>query len=121
MKKVSSSHHIKWHPPRPITFDGFVASNHSVASGFVIHDKLGSPLLAGFKNISHSSILVVEAKVVKDALCSALEKNFSRIQMGGDFKLVIDCINKKCLIPWCLKSIIKDILSIASKFKPISF
>lgn len=41
-----------------LTFDGFIASNYHVASGFVIRDELGSPLLVGSKNISHSSVPV---------------------------------------------------------------
>lgn len=52
---------------------------------------------------------------------SSLDKNFSRIQVEGDSKLVIHYINKKCLILWRLKSIIKDILSITSKFEVIIF
>lgn len=49
------------------------------------------------------------------------DKNFSRIQVEGDSKLVIDYISKKCSISWRLKCIINVILSIASKFEVISF
>lgn len=52
----------------------------------------------------------------------SLDKDFSRIQVEGDSKLVIDYnINKKCSIPWRLKSIINVILSIASNFEVICF
>ena len=125
MKKVSSSHHIKWHPPRTnfvkLNFDGSVDSNCNIASGFVIRDEFGSSLLAGSKNIGQSSVPVAEARAVRDALWSALERNFSRIQVEGDSKLVIDCINQKCFTPWRLKSLMKDITSIASNFEAISF
>lgn len=125
MKKVSSSHHIKWHPLRPnfvkLNFDGYVAPNLSATNGFVIRDEFGSPLLTDSKNIVRSSVPVAEARAVRDALWSAREKNFSRIQVEDNSKLVIDCINQNYFILWRLKSLIKDIISIALNFEAISF
>lgn len=83
LKDSSSALHIKWHPPRPNTvklnFDGSVDPNHNATCGFVIRDELGSPLLAGSKNIRQASVTVAEARAVRDAMCSTLQKNFSKI------------------------------------------
>lgn len=79
MKEISYSHHIKWHPPRPnfvkLNFNSYVDPNHNVVCGFVVRNELGSPLLAGSKNIGQV-VPVAETRVVRDVLYSSLQKKF---------------------------------------------
>ncbi|CAN6725829.1 unnamed protein product [Malus baccata var. baccata] len=72
-----------------INFDGSVINNH-VATGFVVRDENGRPILAGARNLGENSNNVAECVALRDALWMARCRGFKRIQNEGDLKLVID-------------------------------
>lgn len=92
--KVSKGNQfIKWILPSrgnlKINFDGSVINSH-VAAGFVVRDENGRPILAGARNLGESSNNVAECVALGDALWMARCRGFTRIQIEGDLKLVID-------------------------------
>ncbi|XP_062021429.1 uncharacterized protein LOC133738002 [Rosa rugosa] len=122
---ASTSQVIRWLPPpagfAKLNFDGSVVNNKKAAAGFVIRDHDGSPLFAGVRAIGHASVPIAEGSAVRDGLYHALLLNCRKIYVEGDSKLIIDSINKKCAPPWRLRTLVKDILSLASNFEAVSF
>ncbi|XP_024190134.1 uncharacterized protein LOC112194109 [Rosa chinensis] len=116
---------IKWQPPPPgfckLNFDGSVIGNKNAASGFVLRDEQGTPIVAGSRNIGIVSVSVAEGNALRDGLYHALINNCKKVLVEGDSKLVIDVINKKCTIPWRLRTLARDIACLASSFDHIDF
>ncbi|XP_024190243.1 uncharacterized protein LOC112194231 [Rosa chinensis] len=116
---------IKWQPPPSgfykLNFDGSVIGNKSAASGFVLRDEHGTHIVAGSRNIGISYVPVAEGNALRDGLYHALINNCKKVLVEGDSKLVIDVINKKCSIPWRLRTLARDIVCLASSFDHIVF
>lgn len=64
-----------------LNFDGFVIQNKHAASGFVICDSSGYPLLASSKNLGSSNVLVAEALALRDGLIQASSAGFNKIEV----------------------------------------
>lgn len=109
---------IKWHPPDTnclkINFDGSV-KDMNAASGFIIRNEFGAPLLAGSRSVGPATVPMAEALALRDALIYAYQHGLSHIQVEGDSKLIIDCIKNVCTTPWSLKAIIRDIRQLAAQ------
>ena len=116
---------VKWHPPHSplvkVNFDGSVINNNKAATGFVIRDAQGNPLLAGAKNVGVNNILITEGLALRDGLQKALENGFKKVQVEGDSKVLINCLKGSFSTPWRLKKIVEDINWLSSFFKEISF
>ncbi|XP_004308642.1 PREDICTED: putative ribonuclease H protein At1g65750-like [Fragaria vesca subsp. vesca] len=103
-----------------INFDGSVSSN-SAASGAIIRDSKGNPILASTRNLGSTSVPVAEATALRDSLLSVKEKGFIDVVVEGDSKLVIDVMTQKINPPWRIHQIVDDIRKIAESFSSISF
>ncbi|KAL6145031.1 hypothetical protein ACLB2K_055720 [Fragaria x ananassa] len=68
---------------------------NNIYYSFVIIDHFGYPIIAGAKVLG-SLISVVTCYALKDGLLKASHLNFRCIDVEGDSKLVIGCINKLC-------------------------
>ncbi|XP_062005816.1 uncharacterized protein LOC133722997 [Rosa rugosa] len=115
---------IKWSAPPgsfvKINFDGSI-SRDLAASGFIIRDHDGSPVIAATKYVGNSTTPVAEATTLRDSLIAAKDKGFTRLEVEGDSKLVIDAVNGIVTLPWRLLKLIEDIRTIATSFSQISF
>ncbi|PRQ37612.1 putative ribonuclease H [Rosa chinensis] len=115
---------IKWSAPPSsfvkINFDGSVRRD-SAASGFVIRDHNGRPVIAATKCVGNSSTPVAEATALRDSLIAAKDKGFTRVEVEGDSKLVIDVVTGRVIPPWRLLKLIEDIRTIATSFSQITF
>ncbi|KAL6222640.1 hypothetical protein ACLB2K_006032 [Fragaria x ananassa] len=91
-----TNHMIRWSPPLKdkvkLNFDGSVKSNYAVG-GFIFRNPLGSPLAAAVFNFGSTSVLVAKALALHNGLIDAKRRGFKKVEVEGDFKLVIDVIN----------------------------
>ncbi|KAL6211498.1 hypothetical protein ACLB2K_016723 [Fragaria x ananassa] len=96
---VPASYSIKWLPPpcnlvKP-NFDGSVCHNKKTATGFVVRDHEGNPILAGSRCVGNSSVPITEYSALRDGLFHALCNDIRRVQVDDDSKLIIDLINNR--------------------------
>ncbi|XP_004305978.1 PREDICTED: uncharacterized protein LOC101292333 [Fragaria vesca subsp. vesca] len=123
---AAHSNNIKWSLPSSgyvkLNFDGYVFQHNSnFASGFVLRDDSGCPLIAYTRRIGKTDVPIAEVVALRDGLLSARNRNISRVIAEGDSQLVINCIKSTTSIPSKLSSIVKDIIHIATRFEHISF
>ena len=104
-----------------LNFDGSVKSDSTASAGFILRNTDGNPLLASSNSCGKSNVLCAEAFALRAGLYAALLNGHKKIMVEGDSKIVIDCLNNKCSIPWKILSIIKDIQTLAKLFSEISF
>ena len=75
-------HLARWNPPPPgfvkINFDGSL-SNSSVAGGYVISDWTGKLLQAGTANYGTTSMVVAEARALRDGVSAAIQSGFNSL------------------------------------------
>ncbi|KAL6213679.1 hypothetical protein ACLB2K_013125 [Fragaria x ananassa] len=94
---VPASSSIKWLPPPcnlvKLNFDGSVCHNTKTATGFVVKDHEGNPILASSRCVGNSSVSIAECSAFRDDLFHALCNDIRRVQVEGDSKLIIDLIN----------------------------
>lgn len=95
--------------------------NHQAAAGFILRDNQGLPILASAKDIGFADVLVAEAMALREGLRQAILHGYSQIQVEGDSKIVIDCINGVFSIPWRIKMLIRDITTLAHSCQNITF
>ncbi|XP_062005578.1 uncharacterized protein LOC133722723 [Rosa rugosa] len=104
------------------SFDDFnTISRDSTASGFIIRDHDARPVIAATKYVGNSTTPVAEATALRDSLITAKDKGFTRLEVEGDSKLVINAVNGIVTPPWRLLKLIEDIRTIATSFSQISF
>ncbi|KAL6209547.1 hypothetical protein ACLB2K_020487 [Fragaria x ananassa] len=94
---VPASSSIKWLPPPcnlvKLNFDGSICHNKKTATGFVVRDHEGNPILAGSRCVGNSSVPIAKCSALRDGLFHALCNDIRRVQVEGDSKLIIDLIN----------------------------
>ncbi|XP_062021407.1 uncharacterized protein LOC133737973 [Rosa rugosa] len=91
------------------------------ASGFLIRDHNGRPVIAATKCVGNSSTPVAEATALRDSLIAAKDKGFTRVEVEGNSKLVIDAVTGIVISPWRLLKLIEDIRTIGTSFSQITF
>ncbi|KAL6211337.1 hypothetical protein ACLB2K_016564 [Fragaria x ananassa] len=100
---------IRWVPPShgriKINFDGYVRSN-SAAGGFILRTDNGKPLTAASFSFDTITVLVAEAMALRKSLICAKSRSFTKIDVEGDSKLVIDVVNGILGPPWKLLKIV---------------
>ena len=106
------SHLVRWYPPPPgfvkLNFDGSLI-NSSAAGGFIIRDWTGRLIKAGATYYGDTSILVAEARALRDGLRLAIQAGFTNIIIEGDNKTVIQALKGMVHVPWKISTIIEDI------------
>ncbi|XP_062014402.1 uncharacterized protein LOC133730916 [Rosa rugosa] len=121
---VSKFFHIKWQPPNvnqvKLNFDGSVR-NGMATIGFVILNEDGNPLFAANRKLGHTSVLVVEATALRDSLHTALLHQHPNLVVEGDSKLLTDCVQGRCQIPWRIRTLVNDIKALTLHFQSIIF
>ncbi|CAN6558397.1 unnamed protein product [Malus baccata var. baccata] len=115
-------------PPPPIpsgdffklNFHGFV-KNSVAAAGFIIRNEYGEPMIAEAWSLGETTINVAECLALRDAFWIVRSKDFRKILVEGDSKLVIDVMQGTSGVPWWVMNIIEDIKNIARSFDCISW
>ncbi|XP_068343057.1 uncharacterized protein [Pyrus communis] len=91
------------------------------ASGFVIGNDLGLPILAGARGVGQSTINAMECIALHDGLRLVASRGFKRIIVEGDSKLVIEAVRGSYHVPWRLRTILANIPWLANSFEDISW
>lgn len=81
----------------------------------------GRPLVVGTKLFGNLNTLMVEPTALKMGLIHATLAGYQRIIMEDDSKILINCLLRRCLIPWRIRTISKDVVNFTSVFSSISF
>ena len=109
---TTSIHLVRWHPPSPgfvkLNFGGSLI-NLAAAGSFIIRDWTGKLVKAGAGYYGETSILVAEARALRDGLRSAIQARFKQIAIEGDNNIVNQALKGHIQVPWQILNIIKDI------------
>jgi len=109
---------IRWHSPNPhwikLNFDGSL-QNSSAAGGFILRDWRGASLLTGASNYGASSIIVAEARALRDGVQAATRAGYRWLQVEGDNLTVIEALQGKSAIPWQINHIIQDVRNLLAQ------
>ena len=120
-----NSSNISWTPPISdhikLNFDVSVLLSNKAAAGFILRDSNGTPILASTKNLGKTNVLCAEAAALRAGLYVVMIHGYQRVQVEGDSKILIDCINNKCDTPWRIKTLVEDIKTIAANISKIDF
>lgn len=66
-------------------------------------------------------MLQAEASGLISGLKVAIQAGYTKLIIEGDSKLLIDCINGKCSIPWRASTLIRNIKFLACSVQEVSF
>jgi len=111
------SHHknffiAHWVSPPPglveVNFDGSCSGSISMG-GYLLRDWMGRLLRAGTGNYGAISIIVAEARAMRDGILLAIQAGFQHILVEGDNKLVIQAAVGASRAPWHIHQILQDI------------
>jgi len=69
---------------------------------------MGSLLKAGSTYYGVTSILIAEARVMRDSVCASIEEGFKHMVIEGDNKIVMQVLQGIIIGPWH-QSLIKDV------------
>nr|XP_011464636.1 PREDICTED: uncharacterized protein LOC105351567 [Fragaria vesca subsp. vesca] len=116
---------IKWQPPPPtklkVNFDGSVIPPSRAAVGFVVRQSDGLPIIATSQNLGHMDILLAEAVALRDGLQLLSHHTSQDLLVEGDSKLFIDALTGRTLVPWRIKRIVYDIITLSAQFHSVFF
>ena len=103
---------VRWHPPPPgvikINFDGS-RINSTTAGGYILRDWTDKVLKIGAANYGHSSVLVAEARALRDGIRTARQAGFTRLCIEGDNRTVIQALQGSSSTPWKISTIMDDV------------
>ncbi|KAL6225769.1 hypothetical protein ACLB2K_004618 [Fragaria x ananassa] len=88
---------------------------------FILRSDSGKPLVATAFNIGTTSVLDAKVLTLRNSLAGAKERGYTKIEVEGDSKLVIDGINGTSDPPWRLLRLFHDIRKLSYSFEAISF
>ncbi|KAL6203804.1 hypothetical protein ACLB2K_027503 [Fragaria x ananassa] len=103
-----------------INFDGSVQSN-SAAGEFIIRNSLGNALAATTFNAGSTTVPVAKALALRNSLIEAKRRGFTKVEIEGDSKLVLDAVNGRSTPLWRIRKLCQDIKALRSSFKYVSF
>ncbi|KAK9281780.1 hypothetical protein L1049_004686 [Liquidambar formosana] len=99
-----------------LNFDGSRKHNKKKASvGFVIRDECGASF-----NLGNALVLAVECTALRNGLIKGSQKGIRRLQIEGDFQLVINAIYGTIQHYWSIDNLIQDIWNLLSTFDQVA-
>ncbi|KAL6145612.1 hypothetical protein ACLB2K_056298 [Fragaria x ananassa] len=98
-----------------------IESIQSHAGDFIIRIETGKSLVAASFNSGTTTVPVAEALALLNSLVYAKEQGFSKIEVEGNSKLVIDAVNGVLTPPWKLLKLIHDIKFLSNSFEFVCF
>jgi len=103
---------VRWNAPPlgvvKINFDGSLSQN-STAGGFIIRDWTGKVIKAGAAHYREPSILVAEARTLRDEVKAVANARFKRVLIEGDHATVNRTLRGEASSPWQIAAIIQDV------------
>ena len=100
--KGTSHHFVRWHSPPTeyikLNFDGSL-TNKSAAGGFILRDWTGKTIKAGTIHYGETSILVTEARALKNGVIEAIQAGYLNEIIEGDNNTVIRVLQGKTQTP----------------------
>jgi len=107
-----SFHLVRCHPLGivKLNFDGSL-SNSSAIGGFILCDWTGKVLRLGAAFYGTTSILVAEARALREGVAATCQVGFHHLIIEGNNKIVIHALDGAIQIPWSIQYIIKDIFA----------
>ena len=93
--------------------------NTSAAGGFILRDWGGASLLTGTSNYGASSIIVAEARALRDGVHTATEAGYRWLQIESDNLIVIEPLQGKSAIPWQINYVIQDVQHLLAQFDQV--
>ena len=103
---------MRWHsPPKgaiKLNFDGSL-KHSSAAGGHIIRDWTGKLIKASAANYGDTTILVAEARALRDGVQAAVQAGYNNIFIEGDNLTVIKAVNGEGQTPWRISNIIRDV------------
>ena len=76
---------------------------------WIIRDSNGSIKVAGSRQLGNASIITAECIALRDGVLTVAYNGFSNLEIEGDFKVIIDCYNKKSNLPSSIILLMEDI------------
>ncbi|XP_004309278.1 PREDICTED: uncharacterized protein LOC101298847, partial [Fragaria vesca subsp. vesca] len=72
-------------------------------------------------NAGSTTVPVAEALALRNSLIEAKRRGFTKVEIEGDSKLVLDAINGHSTPPWRIRKLCQDIKALRSSFEFVSF
>ena len=69
--------------------------------------------MAESRHLDNASIIMMECVALRDGILVATYNGFSNLEIEGNFKVIIDCYNKKGNSPSSIMLLMKDIWRIS--------
>ena len=102
-----------------MNFDGSRVESKS-ASGWVIRDSNGIIKMAACRHLGNTSIILAECLALRDDILAAKNNGFVSLEIEGDWKIVIDCFNKKISAPCSIRALMEDIWKLSRDLNILS-
>ena len=83
--------------------------NFSAAGGYIIHDLKGNLLRASSSYYNCSSIIVAEARALRDDVKEAYEAGYKKLIIEGDNMVIIRALLGTASTSWQIINILKDV------------
>jgi len=103
---------VQWEPPPTgrvkINFDGSVLHT-SAARGYIICDWRGTILRAGSHQYGCASVIMAEARALRDGLQAATVAGYKDIIVEGDNQMIINALLGTISTPWQISNALKDV------------
>jgi len=113
---------VRWNPPSgsiKLNFDGSCFHN-SAAGGSIIRDWAGRLIKVRAAPYGDTSVLVAEARTLRNGLQEAVKQGFQYLEIEGDNIMVIQAIKGSTHMPWKISLIVKDILHFMKQLTHVS-
>jgi len=110
--KPHKSHWVAWKKPLcefiKFNFDGSKTSQRATG-GFIIRNWEGRFIQALAFNLGTTSILLVEAKTMRNGIQVAVRAGFPTLFVEGDNKIIIQAMKSQVHAPWQIQTPLQDI------------
>ena len=86
-----------------------MGTGFTAISSYILRDWTEKVVKTGAANYGYSSVLVAEARALRDGIRVASQAGFTRLCIEGDNYTVIQALQGTISIPWKISTILEDI------------
>jgi len=102
-----------------LNFDGSF-QHSSAAGGFIIRGWGGNLIKAGAAHYGDATILVAEARALRDGVRAVVEAGFKKVVIEGDNAIVIQALQGRCKVPWQIEGLLRDVSYYITQLEHVS-
>jgi len=121
--RTDSSFFVRWRAPPmgsvKLNFDGSF-QHSSAAGGFIIRGWGGNLIKAGAAHYGDATILVAEARALRDGVRAVVEAGFKKVVIEGDNAIVIQALQGRCKVPWQIEGLLRDVSYYITQLEHVS-